>query len=145
MSTRLHAIALMLMLCTSVTYGLKEQSIQELIDRAQAATPQDRVGIYVQIMERQLKLADELYHSGKMNDAKGAIADVVTYADKAHDSAIVTSKKMKGTEISLRKTAEKLRDLKRALDFENQAPVQAASDHIEQLRTDLLNRMFAKD
>lgn len=145
MSMRLHAIAMMVLLCASLTYGLKEQSIQELIDRAQAATPQDRVGIYVEIMEHQLKSADQLYREGKVTDARSAIGGVVMYADKAHDSAIATSKKLKGTEISLRKTAEKLRDLKRALDYDNQAPVQAAADHLEQLRTDLLNRMFAKD
>ncbi len=146
MRLRLHAISfLILPLSAALTFGFKTQSLQELIDRAQAASPQDRTGIYVEIMEHQLKTADQLYRQGKVSDAMTAVADVVGYADKAHDSAIAASKKLKGTEISFRKVAEKLRDIRRSLDFENQGPVQAASEHIEQLRTDLLNRMFAKD
>jgi hypothetical protein len=136
---------LMLLLCASVVFGFKEQSVQELIDRAQAASPQDRIGIDVEIMELQLKTAEQLYRQGKANDAKAAVADIVRYADEAHDSAIATSKKIKGTEISFRKVAKRLLDLKGALDYDNQAPVQAAADHLEQLRSDLLNRMFAKD
>ena len=40
--------------------------------------------------------------------------------------------------------AEKLRDLKRGLAYEDQAPVQAAADKLEQMRTELLGRMFGK-
>ena len=52
---------------------------------------------------------------------------------------------MKNTEIDLRKMSEKLRDLKRTLDFEDQPPVQAAMDHLEDLRTNLLALMFSKE
>ncbi len=44
----------------------------------------------------------------------------------------------------LRKMAAKLRDIKRTLVFEDQAPVQATVDHLEQVRTELLARMFGK-
>jgi hypothetical protein len=40
--------------------------------------------------------------------------------------------------------AAKLRDLKHTLSFDDQAPVQAATDRLEALRTDLLSKMFAK-
>ncbi len=146
MNMRRLAILLCFLLgATLFAFGVKEQSLQELIDHAESARPEDRPAIYIEIMDRQLKAADQLYREGKMSDARSAIANVVTYADKAHDAALATSKNLKGIEISLRKAAAKLRDVKRALDVENQGPVQAASDHIEQLRTDLLNHMFAKN
>ena len=38
--------------------------------------------------------------------------------------------------------AHKLRDMKRTLSFEDQAPVQDAIDRLEHVRTDLLTKMF---
>jgi hypothetical protein len=40
--------------------------------------------------------------------------------------------------------AEKLRDMKRAVSFDEQGLLQTASDHLENLRTDLLSHMFTK-
>ena len=44
----------------------------------------------------------------------------------------------------MRKMAEKFRDVKRSLPFEDQAPVQQAMISLEKMRTDLLARMFGK-
>jgi hypothetical protein len=49
---------------------------------------------------------------------------------------------LKDTEIAMRKMSVKLRDMKRKLTFEDQAPLQTASDHLETLRTTLLSHMF---
>jgi len=98
----------------------------------------------VEIAERQLKSADELYTAGKVDDARTALQDVVTYSEKAHDAAIQSGKKVKNTEIAFRKMAAKLRDIKRSVNFDDQAPVQAAADRLESLRTDLLSHMFGK-
>ena len=53
-------------------------------------------------------------------------------------------KRLKDTEIAVRKMAEKFRDVKRTLPFEDQAPVQQAIDSLEKMRTDLLAVMFGK-
>jgi hypothetical protein len=122
----------------------KRETLQELVSRADSARMEDRPGLYVDICERQLKTADELYVAGKVDDGRGAVNDVVTYSEKAHDAAIQSDKKLKNTEIAFRKMAAKLRDIKRSLNFDDQAPVQAASDRLESLRTDLLSHMFGK-
>jgi hypothetical protein len=41
--------------------------------------------------------------------------------------------------------AEKLRDIKRTLAFEDQLPVERAIRRLEDVRTTLLQEMFAKD
>jgi len=41
--------------------------------------------------------------------------------------------------------AEKLRDIKRNLAYEDQLPVKEAIDRLEAVRTTLLDEMFAKD
>jgi hypothetical protein len=129
---------------TATTLAAKEQTLQELIARAKAAPLKDQPSLCIEIAERQLKSADELYNAGKVDDARAAVADVVVYSEKAHDAAIQSGKRLKGTEMASRKMSHKLRDLKRTLNFEDQAPVQAAADRLENLAQDLLNHMFGK-
>lgn len=137
-------IAAFLLATSLLSLAYKTETLQELMARAESAKVEDRPALCVEIAERQLKSADELYTAGKVDDARAAVKDVVTYSEKAHDAAIETGKKLKNTEIALRKMAAKLRDLKRSLNFDDQAPVQAASDRLENLRTDLLSHMFGK-
>jgi hypothetical protein len=123
----------------------KEQTLQELIARANSASVKDQPALFIEIAERQLKSARDLYDSGKVNDARAAIADVVEYSEKAHDAAVQSGKKLKQTEMASRKMSHRLRDIKRTLNFEDQAPVQAAADRLERLAEDLLNHMFGKE
>jgi hypothetical protein len=138
------SITAILVATSCLTFAFKQESLQELIARADAARIEDRPGLYVDIAERQLKSADELYTSGKVENAQTALKDVVTYSEKAHDAAILSGKKLKNPEIAFRKMAAKLRDIKRNLNFDDQAPVGAAADRLENLRTDLLSHMFGK-
>lgn len=130
---------------SALTSAAKQETLQELKARAEAAPLGDRPAVYIEVAEWQLKSADELYSGGKADDAHAAVNDVVAYSEKAHDAAIESGKKLKNTEISIRKLAARLRDIKRTLNFDDQAPVQAAADQLEKLRDDLLSHMFGKD
>ena len=88
--------------------------------------------------------SERVFGAGKDEEALAAVKDVMTYSEKAHDAALASGNKLKNTEIALRKMAGKLRDIKRTLSFDDQAPVQAAADRLEALRTDLLSKMFGK-
>jgi hypothetical protein len=125
-------------------FASKPETLQDLIARAGAARVEDRPGLYIEIAGRELKSADELYTAGKVDNARAALNDVVTYSEKAHDAATQSTKKLKSVEIAFRKMAAKLRDIRHSLNFEDQPPVQAAADRLENLRTDLLSRMFGK-
>jgi len=129
---------------TAISQAAKEQSLQELIARAKTAPLKDQPSLYIEIAERQLKSADELYTAGKVEEARAAVVDVVAYSENAHDAAIQSGKKLKAIEMASRKMSHRLRDLKRTLNFEDQAPVGAAADRLESLAQDLLNHMFGK-
>lgn len=105
---------------------------------------EDRPPLYVEIAERQLGVASESYKAGDTEKARAAVNDVVLYSSKARDASIQSGKKLKNTEISVRKMALKLRDLRRTLSFDEQAPVQAAADQLESMRGELLSHMFSK-
>jgi polyhydroxyalkanoate synthesis regulator phasin len=134
-----------ILLATSLlAFAYKTETLQELMARADSARVEDRPALCVEVAEHQLKSADELYTAGKPDEARTAVKDVVSYSEKAHDAAIESGKKVKNTEIAFRKMAAKLRDIKRSLNFDDQAPVQAAADRLESLRTELLSHMFGK-
>lgn len=122
----------------------KDESLPELMQRADSARAEQRVNLSVEVARRQLHSADELFKNANIDAARSALKDVVKYSENAHDAAAESGKRLKDTEIALRKMAAKLRDIQRTLNLEDQPPVQAAVDRLEVMRTDLLSRMFGK-
>jgi hypothetical protein len=124
--------------------GKEDQSLDQLIARAKSARVGDQPGLYIDLAQRELKSADQLYIAGKPDEAHAAVTDLVGFADKAHDAAKTSGKKVKNSEIALRKMALRLRDIKRTQSSDEQDALQRAADHLEDLRTDLLSNMFGK-
>ena len=112
---------------------------------SKARAPEDRPELAIRIAQHQLRNADKLYSDGKADQARAAVDDIVTYSEKARDAATQTKKRLKNVEIDVRKMAEKLRDIKRTLAFEDQPPVEQAIRRLEDIRTTLLKEMFAKE
>jgi hypothetical protein len=144
MRWQIKSAILWLLLSLLPAFATNDQTLQQLEAKAETGRPEDRVQVCLEIAERQLKAADDAFKDGKPEEAKAAVNDVVHYADKARDAAIQSGKHVKNTEIALRKSAAKLRDIKRTVNFDDQAPLQTASDDLEKIRTDLLSHMFRK-
>jgi hypothetical protein len=121
----------------------KEETLDELKARAQNAPVDQRPELCVKIAEQEFRNADKFYNDGQVEEARTAVGDVVTYTEKARDFAIQTKKHIKNVEIDARKMAQRLRDLKRTLAFEDQAPVEQAIRKLEDIRTALLQEMFS--
>ena len=124
--------------------GRNNESLEQLIARAESARIEDRPALCTEIAQRELASAGQLYQAAKPEEARVAVENVVAYSDKARDASIRTGKRLKDTEIAMRKMAARLRDIKRNLAFEDQAPVATAVDRLEQMRTELLSHMFGK-
>jgi hypothetical protein len=121
------------------------ETAADLATRAKSAPLDHQPELYTRAAWHQEKLIIQLYNDGKSDEAATGLKDLVSYADSAAEAATRSRKRIKNTEIDLRKMAEKLRDLKRTLNFEDQPAVQAATDHLENLRTNLLSLMFGKE
>lgn len=139
------AIWMLLFAFASAPSAAKDETVDELKSRLQNALPQDRPTLCVQIAQRQLRTADKLYENGNAEQARAALDEVATYSEKARDSATESRKHLKRVEIEVRKMAERLRDLKRTLNFEDQPPVEHAIQRLEEVRTSLLKEMFKKE
>jgi len=121
-----------------------KESLDQLIARAESARPEDRPALYLDIVRQKAEAADKLYNAGDAEAGNTALHDVVIFSKKATDASIDTGKKLKNTEIALRKMTEKFRDIKHTVAFEDQAPIQQTIDELEKMRTDLLSAMFGK-
>lgn len=140
------AISIFLISCGLVLCAAaKDETVEGLKARFESARPEDRPMLAIQVAQHQLRNADKLYVDGKVEEAQAAVGDIVAYSEKARDAATQTKKHLKNVEIDVRKIADRLRDIKRTLAFEDQAPVEQAVRRLEDIRTELLKEMFAKD
>jgi hypothetical protein len=142
---RTWGLILALILAGAASWAVPDQaSVDELKGRVANARPDDRGNLCLQIAERQVAAADKLFTDGKIEEGQAALQDVVSYSQQAGEAAGKSGKHVKNTEIALRKMARRLTDIKHILASQDQAPVQAAIDTLEKIRTDLLNHMFSK-
>jgi len=135
-------LALILVVASSSAAFARDETIDQLKARVESAAPKERVSLALRVAELQTSAADKLYADGKNDEARAAVKDVVSYTEKAGDAATQSGKKLKDAEITVRKIAHKLADMKRTVDLENQVPLQDAIDHLERVRTQLLAKMF---
>jgi len=127
----------------AATCAAREESVAELKARLENARTEDRPEICARIAQLQVRAADKLYTEGHIDEARSAVEEVAVYFEKARESAIASKSHLKNVEIDARKSSEKLRDIKRTLAFEDQAPVEQAIQRLEAVRTALLQEMFS--
>ncbi len=141
---RLLVFTVLLFALAASCSAAKDESVDQLKTRFESARPEDRAQLGIRIAQLQLRNADALYNKGNAEQARIAVEDIATYAEKARDAAEQTQKHLKNVEIDARKMADKLRDIKRTLSVDDQPPVEQAIRRLEDVRTTLLKAMFAK-
>lgn len=135
------AIALILA-ATLATAVDKKDTLEQLKARAETASGKHEIELSVEIADRQLKATDEAYTAGDVDKAQAALTDVVEYGVRAAKEATNTGKRMKQTEIALRKISDRLDEIGKSVDVESRPPVKEAIRKLEAARNDLLFRMF---
>ena len=138
------ALFVLLVFSASAT-PTESATVEELKARLTSARAGDRIQLCIQIAERQLEAADKFYLTDETEKARTALDDVASFAEQARDSSIQFHKHQKQTEIAVRKMVRKLFDIKRAVNHEEQAPVEAAIARLQRVRDDLLAAMFPKE
>lgn len=137
----LAAVVVILGAC-ALTFARSEDSLAQLMAKADSASAGQQAELCTQVADRELKLTINWYKQNKIEDARSSLQQIVNYSDKAHSAAIHSGKKLKHTEINIRRIAGHLRDLKFNVDVDDQPIIQAAIDKLETFRTELLKSMF---
>ena len=121
-----------------------QESIESLKLRADQARPKDQAELFTRIAELQVDALGRAYNGGTVREAQAALADVVTYGVKAAKVSSETGRRMKQTEIAMRKISGRLEAIRKTLDLDDRPPLADAVQKLETARTELLNRMFRK-
>ena len=138
-------VAIFVLSVFSASASTQPATVEELKAQLASARTGDRIQLCIQIAERQLEAADKFYSADETEKARTALDDVASFAEQARDSSIQFHKRQKQTEIAVRKMVRKLFDIKRAVNHEEQVPVEAAIERLQRVRDDLLAAMFPKD
>lgn len=142
MSKFVAAVVLVVVALTALSSAKKEETLEALIARADAARPEQQPELYAEIAERQLKALTESSKSEHWDEFRAQLQDVVKYCDRAQATAIQSKKKVKRTEIKIRQISQRLRDIKLNVDADDQPSVQGAVDKLEHFRAELFRSMF---
>ena len=136
------AVSVVLMALSTVSLARKEETLQELVARAEAAAPDKQPDLYMEAADRQRQAANGAVKDGNWEEFRKDLKDVVGYCDKAHRISIDSNKSLKNTEIRIRRISAHLKEAKFDVDVDDQATVQTAIDQLEEFRTELLRKMF---
>ena len=132
----------LLFLVAAGSFGRSDETTEQLVARADAARPDQQSDLYMEVAQRELKIATESYKADKIEAFRTAVLQIVKYSDNAHSAALHSGKRLKNTEIKIREIAIHLRDIKLNVDVDDQPPVQDAINQLETFRTELLRAMF---
>jgi excinuclease UvrABC helicase subunit UvrB len=118
------------------------QTTDQMKARADAAHGGEQAKLCLEYARMELEDSNALFTAGDVDKAQAQIREVVAYSRKAADAASASGRQLKETEIKLRKLSERMHDIAATLAFEDRQPVREAIDQIEQIRSDLMVRMW---
>jgi Tfp pilus assembly protein PilX len=135
-------IAVSVLFAAGLALAAQEETLPPLEQQAIAAREADQPKLFLELAERQLKAAEDAFNEGQAEQVKAAVEEVADYCQKAGEAAAATHRHLKHTEIAIRALSRRLDAMRRALSFEDRAPLAAAIERMEMVRTYLLNTMF---
>ncbi|MFB3815224.1 MAG: hypothetical protein ACE14L_14045 [Terriglobales bacterium] len=135
----------LLLLGAGVPAAAKEETLDQLKEKAARASVRDQPKIFLELAERHLEAANTAYDAGEVEKGREAVEEVASYSEKAGNAAIQARKHMKQVEIKVRRMERKLSDIRRAVTFEDRASLEAAIQRMEKIRANLLRAMFGTD
>jgi len=132
--------AVLLILCSALLAST--DPAEALKARADAAHGGEQAKLCLEYAKAELENSNALFTDGQVDKGQAAIGEVVNYSRKGADAATASGKQLKETEIKLRKLAERMHDIGESLAFEDRPLVKQAIDELEQIRSDLMVKMW---
>jgi len=120
-----------------------EEPLAKLITRAEAGGDKQSE-LYVDVARRYAEQASQHLGSGDFMKTRDDIQSVLSYAEKARATVGSSDGRIKQTELKMHKLQRRLEELARAADVDDRPPITAAAEHVQELRSELLDLLFRK-
>ena len=134
--------SILLLLCLTLAALADEKNLAQL--KAEAERPgADQAKQCAEVAERLVPAADKLFTDGESVKGHATVQEILQYGKRARKLAIASRKKMKDTEIHLRRCRRALENMRRTLAAEDRPAVEAVEKQLEQFGEDILEAMFS--
>lgn len=120
-----------------------DKTIDQLKAEAERPDSGQQAKLCAEIADRLVAVADKEFTDGESVKGHATVQEILQYATRARELALQTRKKMKDTELHLRRCRHSLEGVRRTLAAEDRPPVEAVEKKLEQLDEDVLEAMFA--
>lgn len=137
-----RAYPILILLLLALAALADDKTLDQLKAEAERADS-NQAKICAEVAERLVSVADKQFTDGESVKGHATVQEILQYATRARDLAIQTRKKMKETEIHLRRCRYALENMRRTLAAEDRPPVEAVEKKLEQFGEDVLEAMFA--
>lgn len=137
-----RAYPILILLLLALAALADDKTLDQLKAEAERADS-NQAKICAEVAERLVAVADKEFTDGESVKGHATVQEILQYAARARDLAIQTRKKMKETEIHLRRCRYALENMRRTLAAEDRPPVEAVEKKLEQFGEDVLEAMFA--
>jgi len=138
------AVTFALLAVSATALFAGEEPLEKLIAKAEAGGDKQSE-LYVDVAQRYANQAGQHYAAGESDKARDDIKNLVSYAEKARAVVGRSEGHIKQTELKMHKLQRRLEEVARATDADDRPPVTAAAQHVEELRSELLDLLFRKD
>jgi len=134
--------SVLLLLCFTLAALADDKNLDQL--KAEAERPgADQAKQCAEVAERLVPVADKLFTDGESVKGHATVQEILEYGKRARKLAIASRKKMKDTEIHLRRCRRALENMRRTLAAEDRPAVEAVEKQLEQFGEDILEAMFS--
>jgi hypothetical protein len=142
-TSRLVVVLAFFLLMTGVRLFAGEEPLQKLIARAEAGGDK-QAELYVDVARRYAEQANQHLGSGDFMKTRDDIQSVLSYAEKARATVGRSEGRIKQTELKMHKLQRRLEELARSADVDDRPPITDAAEHVQELRSELLDLLFRK-
>ena len=142
-STRSAALlTLLIFLAIFAVASEKIKNVAELKAKADSARGGKKAKLYCELADAYLGAAAESFKADDPLSGQEAVAEAVRVAQGATEISISSGKRLKQTEIALRRLIRRLEDLKQTLAVDDRPALDEAVTRLEELRQRLFVYLF---
>ncbi len=123
---------------------IDQRIIDELTIKASQAQPREQCFLYAELVNQMTELSLRRYAAGDMEKASGLLKQIQLLTHKIHISVSENDKRLKNTEILLRRTAFKLSQLLHSSGSDDRKLVQETLSQVNQAETEAMMQVFRK-
>src|SRR3954471_21799320 len=138
------AASLVILTLACARLARAEEPLEKLIAKAESGGDKQSE-LYLDVAHRYANLAGDHFSNGDWDKGRDDIKNVLSYAEKARATVGRAEGRIKQTEMKMHKLQRRLEEVARATEVDDRPPVTAAAEHVQELRSELLDLLFRKD